>query len=270
MRCAACCWPCARPAPVPDLETLARDHPRVRELLYELHRARDTALGATGDDDVVAPEEVETGDNTPAPTPGPEPDPRPEPALEPRADADADADDVVAPDDAGRDAAPTPAPDPETPGPDPDRGPENAETPEKTESDADAPVPAPGSRPTPRPGPRSEPALQPRVDAVAAEDIREALRHHAADFTRWREVERRGRRLAGSLALALAAPFCLLCGLLLGLLVQTHFAVLTVPDPTGGWKDHVWRLHGQTLVDCTARARADGGAVTCPITIEAP
>ena len=118
--------------------------------------------------------------------------------------------------------------------------------------------------------PLSKPTLEPRVDAVSAEDIRKALRHHAADFTRWREVERRGRRLAGSLALALAAPLSLLCGLLLGLLVQTQFDVLTAPDPTGGWKDHVWRHHGQAHVDCTARARAVGASVTCPLTIEAP
>ena len=311
------------PTPVPDLETLARDHPQVRELLYELQRARAAATGVPGDDIVAtgdtgrdtapppardpespdrAPEKVENGDGTP--TPGSEPDLRPEHALEPRANAaaEADADDVLAHDydlpvELEMDFD---APDPETtengdgaPASTEPRANAAAEAdaddvlahdydlpvelemdfdapdPETTENGDGAPASTPVSRPTPEPAPRPDPVLEPRADA-GAEDIRQALRNHAADFSRWREVERRGRRLAGSLALALSAPLCLLCGLLLGLLVQTHFAVLTVPDPTGGWKDHVWRLHGQTLVDCTARARADGAAVSCPVTIEAP
>lgn len=111
-----------------------------------------------------------------------------------------------------------------------------------------------------------EPAGQagsPASVAAAAAGLEKQIRAHAADFQRWRSVNRtRSRRLAVAAA-AFGAP----CLLALGLLLQAQFAILPAPDPTNGWRDLVWNRYGPEIADCVLRARAAGKRSACEIVV---
>ena len=89
---------------------------------------------------------------------------------------------------------------------------------------------------------------------------------HAADFGRWAELERRGRKRWWALAIAAGFP----AFLLLGLLVEQQFQVIPLYDPTGGWRGHVWEQYGQNIVDCAVEAMRTDAAVDCPLVVRRP
>ena len=57
---------------------------------------------------------------------------------------------------------------------------------------------------------------------------------------------------------------------LLGLLIEQHYQVIPVHDPTGGWRGHVWEQYGRRIVDCAAEAIATGAEVNCPLVVRKP
>ena len=89
---------------------------------------------------------------------------------------------------------------------------------------------------------------------------------HAADFGRWVELERRGRRWWWALAVAAGFP----AFLLLGLLAEQQFQVIPLHDPTGGWRGHVWEQYGRTIVDCAVEAMRTDAEVNCPLVVRRP
>ena len=97
-----------------------------------------------------------------------------------------------------------------------------------------------------------EPGAGAESEAAAggAAKLLERTGTHAADFGRWVELERRGRRWWWTLAVAVGFP----AFLLLGLLVEQQFQVIPLHDPTGGWRGHVWEQYGRIIVDCAVEA----------------
>ena len=89
---------------------------------------------------------------------------------------------------------------------------------------------------------------------------------HAADFGRWVELERRGRRWWWTLAVAAGFP----AFLLLGLLAEQQFQVIPLQDSTGGWRGHVWEQYGRTIVDCAVEAMRTDAEVNCPLVVRRP
>ena len=89
---------------------------------------------------------------------------------------------------------------------------------------------------------------------------------HAADFGRWVELERRGRKRWWALAIAAEFP----AFLLLGLLVEQQFQVIPLQDSTGGWRGHVWEQYGRTIVDCAVEAMRTDAEVNCPLVVRRP
>ena len=102
--------------------------------------------------------------------------------------------------------------------------------------------------------------------AGGAEKFLEQIGTHAADFGRWVELERRGRRRWWALAIAAGFP----AFLLLGLLVEQQFQVIPLHDPTGGWSGHVWEQYGRTVVDCAVEAMRTDAEVECPLVVRRP
>ena len=97
----------------------------------------------------------------------------------------------------------------------------------------------------------------------AAAELTAALRTFKADFARWADNERRRRRRRAGLAMAVGFPACVL----LGLLVQMHFEVVPLHDPTRGWGEHIWNAYGRTIVDCELEAMRTDTVVECPLTV---
>ena len=100
----------------------------------------------------------------------------------------------------------------------------------------------------------------------AAAKLLERIGIHAADFGRWVELERRGRRRWWALAIAAGFP----AFLLLGLLAEQQFQVIPLHDPTGGWRGHVWEQYGRTIVDCAVEAMRADAEVDCPLVVRRP
>ena len=102
--------------------------------------------------------------------------------------------------------------------------------------------------------------------ANRAGQIEDRIRVHTADFHRWVERDRRWRRWVPVAAASIAVP----AALLLGLLVEQHYQVIPLHDPTGGWRDHIWEHYGRRIFDCTAEAIASKADVNCPLVIRKP
>ena len=85
--------------------------------------------------------------------------------------------------------------------------------------------------------PTEQAAPEPPKDdgKAAAAELKKRIRTFAADFDRWRKLQRNGNRrlylMGGS-----AAAICLVS---LGLPLQAQTGI--PPRPTDGWKDHVWK-----------------------------
>ena len=104
---------------------------------------------------------------------------------------------------------------------------------------------------------------------AAAEEAAKLLARigtHAADFGRWVELERSGRKRWWALAIAAGFP----AFLLLGLLAEQQFQVIPLHDPTGGWRGHVWEQYGRIIVDCAVEAMRTDAAVECPLVVRRP
>ena len=102
--------------------------------------------------------------------------------------------------------------------------------------------------------------------ANRAGQIEDRIRVHTADFHRWVEKDRRWRRWVPVAAASIAVPVALL----LGLLIEQHYQVIPLHDPTGGWRGHIWEHYGRRIVDCTAEAMASGAEVNCPLVVRKP
>ena len=102
--------------------------------------------------------------------------------------------------------------------------------------------------------------------ANRAGQIEDRIRVHTADFHRWVERDRRWRRWVPVAAASIAVPGALL----LGLLIEQHYQVIPLHDPTGGWRDHIWEHYGRRIFDCTAEAIASKAEVNCPLVIRKP
>ena len=102
--------------------------------------------------------------------------------------------------------------------------------------------------------------------AGGAAKLLERIGTHAADFGRWVELERRGRRWWWTLAVAAGLP----AFLLLGLLVEQQFQVIPLHDPSGGWRGHVWEQYGRIIVDCAVEAMRTDAEVDCPLVVRRP
>ncbi len=72
-----------------------------------------------------------------------------------------------------------------------------------------------------------------------------------------RPARRRARAVGLLLALALTAA--------LALFVQWRFAIIETPDPTHGWRDHLWERYGPELRDCVIQVDGQGKAMLCQI-----
>ena len=96
--------------------------------------------------------------------------------------------------------------------------------------------------------------------ANRAGQIEDRIRVHTADFHRWVEKDRRWRRWVPVAATGIAMP----AAVLLGLLIEQHYQVIPIHDPTGGWRGHVWEQYGRRIVDCAAEARSDRGRGELP------
>ena len=108
---------------------------------------------------------------------------------------------------------------------------------------------------------------RPGQQAAAAVGRLEALiGTYMADFGRWAELERRGRRRWSAIAVAVAVP----AFFLLGMLVEQEFLIIPLDDPTGGWRGHVWENYGRKIVDCANEAVRSGAEVDCPLTVRKP
>ena len=99
-----------------------------------------------------------------------------------------------------------------------------------------------------------------------AAKLLERIGTHAADFGRWVELERRGRRWWSTLAVAAGFP----AFLLLGLLAEQQFQVIPLQDSTGGWRGHVWEQYGRIIVDCAVEAMRTDAEVDCPLAVRRP
>ena len=102
--------------------------------------------------------------------------------------------------------------------------------------------------------------------ANRAGQIEERIRVHTADFHRWVERDRRWRRWVPVAAAGIAMP----AAVLLGLLIEQHYQVIPLHDPTGGWRGHVWEQYGRRIVDCAVEARRTGAEVNCPLVVRKP
>ena len=102
--------------------------------------------------------------------------------------------------------------------------------------------------------------------ANRAGQIEDRIRVHTADFHRWIERDRRWRRWVPVAAAGIAVPMALV----LGLLIEQHYQVIPIHDPTGGWRGHVWEHYGRTIFDCTVEAMASGEEVNCPLVVRKP
>ena len=72
-----------------------------------------------------------------------------------------------------------------------------------------------------------------------------------------RPARRRARAAGFVLALALVAT--------LALVVQWRFAIIETPDPTDGWRGHLWERYGPELRDCVLRAERQDKAMLCQV-----
>ena len=79
---------------------------------------------------------------------------------------------------------------------------------------------------------RESPRDEPPGLAGASAEIGRALSIQRADFGKWVEMQRRGKRRWLGLAIAAGFP----AALMLGVLVQLHFEAIPPHDPTGGWR----------------------------------
>ena len=102
--------------------------------------------------------------------------------------------------------------------------------------------------------------------ANRAGQIEDRIRVHTADFHRWIERDRRWRRWVPVAAAGVALP----AAVLLGLLIEQHYQVIPLHDPTGGWRGHVWEQYGRRIVDCAVEARRTGAEVNCPLVVHKP
>ena len=114
-------------------------------------------------------------------------------------------------------------------------------------------------------GSEGEAPEQEGAPAMAAE-LTQALRTFRADFGRWVEGERRGRRRWAGLAIAAGFPALLM----LGVLLEQQFQVIPLHDPTGGWRGHIWDNYGRAIVDCAAEAMRTDAEVNCPLVVRRP
>ena len=74
---------------------------------------------------------------------------------------------------------------------------------------------------------------------------------------RQNRLHRPARRRARAAGFALAAA--------LALVVQWRFAVIETPDPTDGWRGHLWERYGPELRNCVLRADRQGKAMLCQV-----
>ena len=102
--------------------------------------------------------------------------------------------------------------------------------------------------------------------ANRAGQIEDRIRVHTEDFHRWVERDRRWRRWVPVAAAGIAVP----AALLLGVLIEQHYQVIPLHDPTGGWRGHIWEHYGRRIFDCTVEAMASGEEVNCPLVIRKP
>ena len=102
--------------------------------------------------------------------------------------------------------------------------------------------------------------------ANRAGQIEDRIRVHTADFHRWIERDRRWRRWVPVAAAGIAMP----AAVMLGLLIEQHYQVIPLHDPTGGWRGHVWEQYGRRIVDCAVEARRTGAEVNCPLVVRKP
>ena len=106
----------------------------------------------------------------------------------------------------------------------------------------------------------------PEAPVGAAAEIARALGIQRADFGKWVEMQRRGKRRWLGLAIAAGFP----AALMLGVLVQLQFEAIPPHDPTGGWRGHVWESYGHRIVDCAVHAKSRDTAVECPLVVRWP
>ena len=102
--------------------------------------------------------------------------------------------------------------------------------------------------------------------AAAVGRLEALIGTYMADFGRWAELERRGRRRWSAIAVAVAVP----AFFLLGMLVEQEFLIIPLDDPTGGWRNHVWENYGRKIVDCANEAVRSGAEVDCPLMVRKP
>ena len=100
----------------------------------------------------------------------------------------------------------------------------------------------------------------------SAAELTRAMRTFRADFGRWVEGERRGRRRWAGLAMAAGFP----AALMLGVLVEQQFQVIPLHDPTKGWGGHIWEMYGRTIVDCALEAMRTDAEVNCQLVVRRP
>ena len=112
-----------------------------------------------------------------------------------------------------------------------------------------------------------ERAPPPKDDGkAAAVELKKRIRTFAADFDRWRELQRNDNRRL----LAPPGSAAAICLLLLGLFLQAQTGILPRRDPTNGWKDHVWKKYGAEMVDCELRLRNDTPPPQCEVVVKVP
>ena len=102
--------------------------------------------------------------------------------------------------------------------------------------------------------------------AAAVGRLEALIGTYMADFGRWAELERRGRRRWSAIALGVAVP----AFFLLGVLVEKEFLIIPLDDPTSGWRGHVWENYGRKIVDCANEALRSGAEVECPLSVRKP
>ena len=100
----------------------------------------------------------------------------------------------------------------------------------------------------------------------AAAELTQALRTFRADFGRWVEGERRGRRRWAGLAIAAGFPALLM----LGVMLEQQFQVIPLHDASGGWRGHIWDNYGRAIVDCAVEAMRTDAEVNCPLVVRRP
>ena len=102
--------------------------------------------------------------------------------------------------------------------------------------------------------------------ANRAGQIEDRIRVHTEDFHRWVERDGRWRRWVPVAAAGIAVP----AALVLGVLIEQHYQVIPIHDPSGGWRGHVWEHYGRRIFDCTVEAMASGEEVNCPLVVHKP